>query len=68
MNEPPVSDLYNEADEILGMVGPETPAVHIERREFYAATRSEDLALVIVSGDRRWYANVLLTIGSTPEN
>jgi L-fucose mutarotase len=54
-------------DEILGMVGSDTPAVHIERHEFYAATRSEDLALVIVSGDRRWYANVLLTIGSTPE-
>jgi L-fucose mutarotase/ribose pyranase (RbsD/FucU family) len=39
----------------------------VARHEFYLATRTDDLALVIVTGDERWYANVLLTIGSVPE-
>ena len=53
--------------EILGMLGPETAVQHLGRSDFYDATRSSDLALVIVSGDERWYANVLITIGAIPE-
>ena len=35
----------------------------VGRTAFYALTRSDDLALVIATGDLRPYANVLLTIG-----
>ena len=35
----------------------------ILRMDFYPATNTEDLALVIATGDLRLYANVLLTIG-----
>jgi L-fucose mutarotase len=55
-------------EELLSIVRPGTPAAHLSRYDFYAATRSPDLALVIVSGDRRWWANVLLTIGPIPED
>jgi L-fucose mutarotase len=61
-NHPPVQD------ELLGMLGPETPVEHLSRFDFYAATRSPDLALVIVSGDQRWWANLLLTIGALPQS
>ena len=54
--------------EILEMLGPETAVHQLGRRDFYAATRDSDLALVIVSGDERWYANVLITIGAIPEH
>jgi L-fucose mutarotase len=35
----------------------------LRRFEFYDAARSPDLALVIATGERRIYANILLTIG-----
>lgn len=35
----------------------------VDRPKFYEACRSSDVAAVIVSGDQRWYANVILTIG-----
>lgn len=35
----------------------------LRRFEFYEAARSPDLALVIATGERRIYANILLTIG-----
>jgi len=55
-------------DELLAMIGPDIEVVRMARHDFYAATRSPDVALVIVSGETRWWANLLLTIGSTPEN
>jgi L-fucose mutarotase len=60
-SHPPVQD------ELLGMLDPNTAVVHLSRFDFYAATRSQDLALVIVSGDQRWWANLLLTVGALPE-
>jgi L-fucose mutarotase len=39
------------------------PAQRLDRFAFYAAARSEDVALVIATGERRVYANVLLTLG-----
>lgn len=48
------------------LLGAETVIDLVARHQFYAATRTEDLALVIVTGDDRWYANVLLTIGALP--
>ncbi|HQZ33119.1 MAG TPA: RbsD/FucU domain-containing protein [Ilumatobacteraceae bacterium] len=35
----------------------------LERASFYEACSSGDVAAVVVSGDQRWYANVILTIG-----
>ena len=35
----------------------------LRRFDFYAAARGPDLALVIATGDRRIYSNILLTIG-----
>jgi L-fucose mutarotase len=38
----------------------------LSRYDFYAAARGPDLALVIATGERRIYANILLTIGVIP--
>lgn len=38
----------------------------LERFAFYEAARSPDLALMIATGERRIYANILLTIGVIP--
>ena len=35
----------------------------IPRWDFYNAAKAEDVTVVIVSGDQRLYANLLLTIG-----
>lgn len=52
--------------ELVSLLDPDTQVDHVSRQEFYAATRSDQLALVVASGDDRWYANILLTIGSVP--
>ncbi len=36
---------------------------HIRRFDFYAATQSSDVGLVVATADLRPYANVLITIG-----
>jgi L-fucose mutarotase len=38
----------------------------MERFAFYDAARDPDLALVIASGERRIFANILITIGVVP--
>jgi L-fucose mutarotase len=38
----------------------------LDRYAFYDAARSPDLALAIATGERRIYANILLTIGVVP--
>ncbi len=53
--------------EVISLLEAGTVMDLVARHQFYAATRTADLALVIVTGDERWYANVLLTIGSIPE-
>lgn len=54
--------------ELVGLLDPETRIAHVGRADFYTATRSDQLALVIASGDERWYANVLLTMGPLLES
>ncbi len=66
--EPEDGSLPPVQSEVAGMLGPETPVTHLPRFDFYAATSSTDLALVIVSGDQRWWANILLTVGALPED
>ena len=53
--------------DVIGLLEPGTVLDVVERHQFYAATRTDDLALVILTGDERWYANVLLTIGVLPD-
>lgn len=43
-----------------------TPMEHVGRHDFYALARTPDLALCVVTGDDRRFANVLLTIGVVP--
>jgi L-fucose mutarotase len=38
----------------------------VERYSFYDAARGPDVALAIATGERRVYANILLTIGVVP--
>lgn len=58
-DEPPI---FSEFREI--MAGQE---LYILRRfEFYEAASRPDVALVIATGERRVYANILLTIGVVP--
>lgn len=42
---------------------PQSPFQALERFAFYQQALQSDVALVIVSGDQRLYANILLTIG-----
>jgi L-fucose mutarotase len=60
--QPPASDpeptIFEEIEALLV-----EPAQRLDRFAFYAAARSEDVALVIATGERRVYANVLLTLG-----
>lgn len=42
------------------------PLTALEREPFYRAAGSSDVALTIVTGEERLYANVLLTIGVVP--
>jgi L-fucose mutarotase len=42
------------------------PFTSLERHAFYAEARTPDVALTIASGDRRIYANLILTIGVRP--
>ena len=63
-------DPADDADErpaahaqIVPLLPAGTPVDHVRRFDFYAATKSDNLALVIATADLRPYANVLLTVG-----
>jgi L-fucose mutarotase len=42
------------------------PIERLARRDFYDAGRGRNVALAIATGEQRWYANLLLTIGAIP--
>jgi len=48
-------------------LGAALPVHELGRHEFYAAARTQDVAVVIATGDLRHYANLLLTIGVRPD-
>jgi L-fucose mutarotase len=48
------------------VMGPNVSIEALGRPEFYAATKTPDLALVIATGDQAHYSNLLLTIGVNP--
>lgn len=41
---------------------PDVPVEYYERQDYYAVTKSDDVELVIVTGDVQYSANVLLTV------
>ena len=49
--------------EMATMLGSTAAHAMLDREGFYAAARSADLALCIVTGDTRRFGNVLLTVG-----
>jgi L-fucose mutarotase len=58
--EPPV---FEEFRTILRQAGEDTPLAPLGRHAFYAAASARDVAVVVATGERRVYANLLLTIG-----
>jgi L-fucose mutarotase len=50
--------------EVAHELGDSIPREQLERGDFYSRARSVDLALCIITGDTRRFANVLLTVGS----
>jgi L-fucose mutarotase len=59
----PAAHLQGVANEVNALLGPGVPHDEVEREEFYRLARSDDLALCIVTGDTRRFANALLTVG-----
>lgn len=49
--------------QIRAILGGGMPHEEIARGDFYAMARSDDLALCIVTGDTRRFANAILTVG-----
>jgi L-fucose mutarotase len=49
--------------EVATILGAAVPHDELSREDFYAAARSDDLALCVVTGDTRRFGNVLLTVG-----
>lgn len=59
-SDEPTPEIFAEFERLL----PEgTPIVPLDRFGFYDAARTEDVALVIATGDVRTYANLMLTLG-----
>ena len=56
------------ADRYAGVLGGDVPFAALERDDFYAACKSDDVVVVVATGDTRYFANVLLTIGALPES
>lgn len=46
----------------------QVPLNRLERFDFYEAASTDECCLIIVTGDRRHYANLLLTMGVRPES
>ncbi len=54
-------------DEFAVLLGEATPITRLARHDFYAAGRGPDVALAVATGEQRWFANILLTIGALAE-
>lgn len=66
--QPPASDPEPEIFTEFRRLLPGVALQPLQRRDFYAAAGEPDLALVIATGERRTYANILLTLGVTPSS
>ncbi|WP_427175284.1 RbsD/FucU family protein [Arthrobacter sp. 92] len=59
---PPDGDVPPIGGEFAAVLG--LPLSTLGRSEFYAAARSDDVALAIATGEQRLYGNLLLTVGA----
>lgn len=59
-DDPPI---WREFEQILAPLDVPMPLARLERETFYQAAESGDVCLTIATGERRVYANLLLTIG-----
>ncbi len=56
--------IFSDFRKILDAAGYQTLAIHqIERQAFYNTAEAKDTALIIASGEKRIYGNILLTLG-----
>ncbi len=46
---------------------PDVPLTGLDRFAFYDAARADDVTLLIATGDRRAYANIMVTLGVRPD-
>lgn len=53
-------------EEIDRLLPEDVEKIFVDRFDFYDLARAQDLALCVVTGDIRRFANVLLTIGVLP--
>lgn len=61
--QPPPSEPEPSIFGDFGRLLPGVPLDRLDRHAFYDAARSPDVALVVATGERRTYANLLLTLG-----
>lgn len=61
--QPPPSEPDPEIFAEFALLLGESPLRRLDRFSFYEAARSPDVALVIATGERRTYANLLFTLG-----
>ena len=59
----PTDDVVPAHQGYRDALGEEVAIESVDRFAFYDAVRSDDVALVIATGDQRTYANLLLTVG-----
>ncbi|HEY8458520.1 MAG TPA: RbsD/FucU family protein [Actinopolymorphaceae bacterium] len=58
--ELPTPEVFAEFERLLPSG---TPIERLDRFSFYDAAKTEDVALVVATGDIRTYANIMLTLG-----
>jgi L-fucose mutarotase len=56
-------EIWHEFEAVLSGAGVDVTLEPVERFTFYETASSDDVALVIATGEHRIYANLLLTIG-----
>ncbi|MGB8492527.1 MAG: RbsD/FucU family protein [Bacteroidales bacterium] len=54
-------------DEFIDILGSDIPVEKVKRFDFYSKSQSQDTFLVIATGERRRFANILLVIGVVKE-
>ncbi len=50
--------------EFAELLGPGVPIARLARHAFYEAGRGPNVALAVATGEQRWWANLLLTLGA----
>ena len=53
-------------EEFRSLLPDDVPLTRLDRFTFYDAARANDVILLIATGDRRTYANIMVTLGVSP--